>query len=139
MARRSVSLDRLIFTLVLVASSFTMHGAVRAAERGDRRNAVRWLAVTFVLGAIFVANQALEYAQLDFSISTDAYGSIFFLTTGFHGLHVIGGLALMAVVASVVAGRSQAPVGPTVDVTAYYWHFVDVVWIALFLTLYVIR
>ncbi len=129
----------LVFTLVLVSSSFTMHGAVRAAEHGQRANAIRWLAVTLTLGAVFVANQAVEYVQLPFSIRTDAYGSIFFLMTGFHGLHVIGGLVLMVVVAGVVAGSSRAPVGPIVDVTSYYWHFVDVVWIALFTTIYVIR
>ncbi len=130
----------LVFTVVLVASSLTMHTAVQAAERGRTRLAVRWLGVTFALGAVFVANQALEYVELPFSISTDAYGSIFYLMTGFHGLHVIGGLVLMAVVAGVVGGRtSRAPTAPIVDVCAYYWHFVDVVWVALFATIYVVR
>jgi cytochrome c oxidase subunit 3 len=60
--------------------------------------------------------------------------------TGFHGLHVIGGLVLMAVVMGVVGGRSSAaPVAPIVDVTAYYWHFVDVVWVGMFTTIYLIR
>jgi cytochrome c oxidase subunit 3 len=128
-----------IATAVLVASSFTMHIAVTRANAGDRSGAVRGLAVTATLGALFVANQAWEYAAADFSISSHAYGSIFYLMTGFHGLHVLGGLAFMAAVAGVIGGRtSRAPVAPAVDVCAYYWHFVDVVWVVMFTTIYLI-
>jgi cytochrome c oxidase subunit 3 len=92
------------------------------------------------MGAVFLANQALEYHELSFSISTHAYGSIFYLMTGFHGLHVIGGIAFMGAVIGVIAGRSsRAPSGQTVMVCAYYWHFVDVVWVAMFATLYLLR
>jgi cytochrome c oxidase subunit 3 len=128
-----------IFTLVLVASSGTMHLAVQAAEHGDRRRLVRWLVVTAGLGAIFLGNQLLEYAELDFSISSHAYGSMFFIMTGFHGLHVLGGLAFMAGVVGLVAGRSQAPPAPPVSVCGYYWHFVDVVWVVMFATLYLLQ
>ncbi|MCU1369302.1 MAG: cytochrome c oxidase, subunit [Ilumatobacteraceae bacterium] len=127
-------------TVVLVVSSLTMHVAVQRSERDDRDGAVRWLAVTAALGAVFLVNQVLEYRELEFSPSTHAYGSVFYLMTGFHGLHVLGGLGFMAAVVAAIAGRSSAaPTGPTVTVCAYYWHFVDAVWIAMFLTLYVLR
>jgi cytochrome c oxidase subunit 3 len=130
-------------TAVLVASSFTMHVAVAAARRDDpaaRRTAVRWLGVTFLLGAAFLGNQALEYAAAPFSIGDHAYGSIFYLMTGFHGLHVLGGLAFMVAVAGIVRGpESRAPAGEIVDVCGYYWHFVDVVWVFMFATVYLLR
>lgn len=127
-------------TVVLVASSATMHGAVQAAERGRRRGAVRWLIVTAALATLFLANQGLEYAEATFSMSSHAYGSIFFLMTGFHGLHLIGGVLFMLAVMGVIGGRgSRAPLGEIVEVCAYYWHFVDVVWVAMFATIYLIR
>jgi len=127
-------------TAVLLASSFTMHLSVRAAEEDDRPRAVRWLLATLGLGTLFVVNQAVEYTELPFSISTDAYGSIFYLMTGFHGLHVLGGLGFMVAVITAIAGRSSAaPSGATVAVCAYYWHFVDVVWVVMFATLYLLR
>src|SRR5260221_9837064 len=115
-----------IATAVLVASSFTMHGAVKAAERDDRRRAIRWLSITALLGVLFLSNQAFEYAEANFRISSHAYGSAFYLMTGFHGLHVIGGLLFMAAVAGAIAGRSsKGPAASTVQVCGYYWHFVD--------------
>ena len=114
-------------TAVLVSSSATMHGAVKAAGRDHRRQAVRWLALTVLLGLIFLGNQAWEYAEAPFSISSHAYGSLFYVMTGFHGLHVIGG------------SGSRAPASETVEGCGYYWHFVDVVWVAMFSTLYLLR
>jgi cytochrome c oxidase subunit 3 len=116
-----------------------MHLGVRAAEHGDRKGLVRWLAVTAVLGTVFLANQVLEYAELEFSISSHAYGSSFYLMTGFHGLHVAGGILFMVATIGLVAGRSEAPPGPPVTVCGYYWHFVDVVWVAMFATIYLIQ
>ena len=127
-------------TVVLVGSSGSMHLAVSSAKRHDRRGAVRWLSVTALAGLVFLANLIFgEYAVANFQIDTDAYGSIFYLMTGFHGLHVIGGLIFMGAVAAAIAGRSRAPAHETVEVCAYYWHFVDVVWVAMFLTIYVLR
>jgi cytochrome c oxidase subunit III len=128
-----------VATAVLVLSSGTMHLAVEAARHDDRRRAIRWLAATAVLGLLFLGNLSWEYAEASFKIDTDAYGSIFYLMTGFHGLHVIGGLVFMGAVAFAIAGKSQAPVRSTVEVCGYYWHFVDVVWVAMFTTIYVLR
>jgi len=126
-------------TAVLVASSATMHLAVLAAERGDRRGLARGLVATAALGGLFLANLVLEYRELEFTISDHAYGSIFYLMTGFHGLHVLGGIAFMVGALGLVTGRTQAPPGPPVAVCGYYWHFVDAVWIAMFATLYLVR
>jgi cytochrome c oxidase subunit 3 len=128
-----------VATVVLVASSGVMHLAVVAARRGDRRAAARWLGLTALMGVVFLGNQALEYAEAPFQIDSHAYGSIFYLMTGFHGMHVIGGLIFMGAVAAAIAGRSRAPAESTVEVCAYYWHFVDVVWVAMFTTVYVLR
>jgi len=130
----------LIFTGVLLASSVTMHLATLAAEHGDRRQALRWLFVTFVLGLAFVANLALEWAGNDFTLTDHAYGSVYYLLTGFHGLHLVAGLGLMIAAAVAVSGtKSHVPLGSTFTVSAYYWHFVDAVWIFVFLTIFVVR
>jgi cytochrome c oxidase subunit 3 len=130
----------LLFTAVLVASSFTMHLSVRSADEGDRPGALRWLFVTFVLGAAFLVNLGSEWAGNDFTLTDHAYGSIYYLLTGFHGAHLLGGLALMVASAVAVSGTdSRVPLGPTYTVTAYYWHFVDVVWIGVFLTIFVVQ
>jgi len=128
-----------IFTLVLVASSFTMHRSVQAAEHGDRTDALRWLAATMVLGLAFVLNQLAEYATLGFGIDTDAYGTIFWLLTGFHWLHVVAGLVLMAALARLSWPGSRAPLDVHHQVVGYYWHFVDVVWIGVYVAVYLIQ
>jgi cytochrome c oxidase subunit III len=130
----------LLSTVVLVASSYTMHLSVRAADSDDRHSALRWLFVTFVLGAAFLVNLGLEWAGNDFTLTDHAYGSIYYLLTGFHGAHLLGGLALMVAAAIAVSGtESHVPLGPTFTVSAYYWHFVDAVWIAVFLTIFVVQ
>jgi cytochrome c oxidase subunit 3 len=126
-------------TVVLIVSSGSMHVAIVASRREDRRDAIRWLAITGVLGALFLVNQLVEYAEAPFSIDDHAYGSIFYIMTGFHGLHVLGGLVFIGAAAVAIAGRSKAPVHQTVEVCGYYWHFVDVVWVAMFSTIYLIR
>ena len=129
-----------LFTLVLVLSSGTMQLAVRAIEHGRVAVFRRWLLATLLLGAVFVANQAREWATLDFRVDTHAFGSAFYLMTGFHGLHVIGGLAAMLVLLLRASKRRfDADATPSVEVVSYYWHFVDVVWIGLWATLFVLR
>lgn len=131
-------------TLILVASSFTCQMGVFAAERGDVHKLRRWFIITFVMGAVFVAGQITEYAQLvgeGVTWSTSAYGSVFYLTTGFHGLHVTGGLiAFLFVLGRTYASRRFTHRQATsAIVVSYYWHFVDVVWIALFTMIYLIK
>ena len=131
-------------TFILVASSFTCQMGVFAAERGDVHKLRRWFIITFVMGAVFVAGQITEYAQLvgeGVTWSTSAYGSVFYLTTGFHGLHVTGGLiAFLFVLDRTYASRRFTHRQATsAIVVSYYWHFVDVVWIALFTMIYLIK
>lgn len=140
----------LINTLILVASSVTCQFGVFAAERLQHRRTgpslkqwgmIEWFLLTYVLGAIFVAGQVWEYATLvshGFLPSTDSYTSAFFVATGFHGLHVIGGLfAFLIVIGRAYSakrfGHSEAN---TAIVVSYYWHFVDVIWVGLFLVIY---
>jgi cytochrome c oxidase subunit III len=128
----------LLATLVLVASSFTMHAGHRAAERHREELATRWVLLTALLGAIFLSNQALEWANLAFEVSSHAYGTMFYVLTGFHGLHVLGGIVLMLTVVGATTGRSRMHLDDPLLVTSYYWHFVDVVWVAMFLVVYVL-
>ncbi len=128
------------FTVVLILSSATMQLGVRAIKRGDRRALRLWVLATLVLGAVFVANQFREYASVSFTMSSNAFGSAFFVLTGFHTLHVIAGLILMLVLlARAVPTSFGAGETPSVEVVSYYWHFVDVVWIALFSTIYLLK
>ncbi len=129
-----------IATLVLIASSGTMHLATRALERGERELMQRWLIVTVALGTVFLVNQIREFFVLDFSPSSSGFGSMYYLMTGFHALHVFGGLALItvAIVITTGAGRLERR-APIVESVSYYWHFVDVVWILLFATLFLLR
>jgi cytochrome c oxidase subunit 3 len=132
-------------TTILVLSSFTCQMGVFAAERGDVKKLRAWFMVTFVMGAIFVGGQIYEYTSLvrddGLSLSSDPYGSVFYLTTGFHGLHVTGGLiAFLLVLGRTYAARRFTHEQATAAiVVSYYWHFVDVVWIGLFATIYMIK
>jgi cytochrome c oxidase subunit 3 len=131
------------FTLVLVFSSVTCQIGVFAAEKGDVFALRRWFALTFILGLIFLLGQANEYRQLvseGIKINGDGYGSVFYLTTGFHGLHVTGGLiAFIFYMIRTTMGRFTPAQATSAIVVSYYWHFVDIVWVALFFMIYIIR
>ena len=133
----------LVFTLILVASSVTCQLGVFAAERGDVYGLRRWFVITLVMGAVFVGGQANEYRHLvheGTTIASSPYGSVFYLTTGFHGLHVIGGLfAFVIVLMRSTVGRFSPEKATSAIVTSYYWHFVDVVWIGLFAAIYLLQ
>jgi len=131
-------------TTILVLSSVTCQLGVFAAERGDVKGLRRWFIITFIMGAIFIGGQVTEYAELvqeGLTLSSNAYGSAFYLTTGFHGLHVTGGLIafLLVLATTYVAKRFTHQQATRAIVTSYYWHFVDVVWIALFFMIYILR
>jgi cytochrome c oxidase subunit 3 len=131
------------FTLVLVASSVTCQFGVFAAERGDVYGLRRWFTLTFFMGLVFVLGQANEYRMLvheGIKINADGYGSVFYLTTGFHGLHVIGGLlAFIFLMIRTTLSRFTPAQATSAIVVSYYWHFVDIVWIALFSMIYLLR
>jgi cytochrome c oxidase subunit 3 len=132
-------------TTILVLSSFTCQMGVFAAERGDVKKLRSWFVVTFLMGAVFIGGQVFEYTNLvkedGISLSSDPYGSAFYLTTGFHGLHVTGGLIafLLVLGRTYAAKRFTHQQATAAIVVSYYWHFVDVVWIGLFATIYLIQ
>ena len=144
-----------INTLVLVLSSVTCQFGVFAAERLQPRRTgglfqitkwglTEWFALTFLMGAVFVSVQVYEYASLvseGVTIAASAYGSAFYITTGFHALHVTGGLIafLFIIGRAFVAKRFGHYEATSAIVVSYYWHFVDVVWIVLFLLVYFIK
>jgi cytochrome c oxidase subunit III len=138
-----VELDTLratVATIVLVASSFTLVRSDRAAEREQRGGTRRWLLVTIALGAAFLANQVAEYATLDFSASDHPYGSVYWLLTGLHGAHVTAGLAAMGLLyVRTVRGRSLGAISSWTHGVSLFWHLVDVIWVFVFLTLWVLR
>ncbi|GAA4890245.1 cytochrome c oxidase subunit 3 [Streptomonospora salina] len=135
----------LTITVILVASSFTAQAGVWAAERGDVRKLRLWFGVSFLMGLVFVLGQAYEYYELIYheglTLQSGAYGSMFYLTTGFHGLHVIGGLIAFLIMLgrTYAAKRFTHQQATSAIVVSYYWHFVDVVWVALFATIYFLQ
>jgi cytochrome c oxidase subunit 3 len=132
-----------ILTATLVSSSVTMQLGVWAIRRNDERRLVLWLAVSLLLGLAFLAGQANEYRQLieeGMTLSSGVFGSTFFTLTGFHGAHVAGGAAFIVIVLlRARSGQFTARHHDTVEMASYYWHFVDVVWIGLFSTIYLLR
>jgi cytochrome c oxidase subunit III len=144
-----------INTTVLLLSSVTCQLGVFAVERGQIRRAGRigqfwkwglreWYVLSFLMGLYFVLGQGYEYLGLihdGLTLSSSAYGSVFYIPTGFHGLHVTGGLVAFL----FMLGRTYAAKTFTHEqqvsaiVVSYYWHFVDVVWIGLFTTIYLIH
>ena len=142
-------------TTVLVLSSVTCQLGVFAAERFQSRRTGsmlqvnkwgmrEWFALTFLMGAFFIGGQVYEYAHLaieGITLSGSAYGSVFYITTGFHGMHVTGGLIafLFVLIRASYAKKYSHDQATTAIVVSYYWHFVDVVWIALFASIYLIK
>jgi cytochrome c oxidase subunit 3 len=133
----------LVVTIILVLSSVTCQMGVFAAEQGNVYGLRRWFSITFLMGLAFVLGQANEYRSLvseGTTIASSTYGSVFYLATGFHGLHVIGGLvAFVFLLIRSTMGRFTPAQATSAIVVSYYWHFVDVVWIGLFSTIYFIR
>ena len=126
-------------TLILISSSLTMHWAVRAIGRGDSGRLRLWLVVTLGLGLLFLAGQVYDYTTLGFGISDGVYGTVFYTLTGFHGAHVFGGVVGLSILtARAGQGQFSARNHVAVEAVSYYWHFVDVVWVALFTTLYLL-
>ena len=147
----------LVNTSILVLSSVTCQIGVHHAEHFKPRRPegkglfaigqwgmIEWYFLSFVLGSIFVGGQVMEYATLvseGVAINSNAYGSVFYMTTGFHGLHVIGGLiAFLFVIGRAYGAKRFGHRESTFAVcVSYYWHFVDIVWVALFAIIYLLQ
>ena len=129
-----------VLTVILVASSFTMQFGVWAIRRGDVGKLRLWTAITLGLGIVFLAGQLYDYSQLGFGIADGVFGTVFYTLTGFHGAHVFGGtVGLTIVLARAMRGQFSAPNHVAVEAVSLYWHFVDVVWIGVFSTIYLLR
>jgi cytochrome c oxidase subunit III len=132
-----------VLTTILVASSVTMQFGVWAIRKNDQRKLVLWLAASLLLGVVFLCGQAYEYSTLieeGLTLSSGVFGSTFYTLTGFHGAHVAGGAAfILIVLLRARSGQFTARYHDTVEMASYYWHFVDVVWLGLFSTIYLLK
>ena len=132
----------LVNTLILLLSGTTVTWAHHALLEGDRKGLIWGLVLTIILGVIFTACQAYEYMHAGFGFSKEAggniYGSVFYLATGFHGFHVIvGTITLTVMLFRAMAGHFTPKQHFGFEAAAWYWHFVDVVWLFLFACIYV--
>lgn len=131
-----------INTFILLTSSMTVVQGLAAIQRGDQRKFRLWMILSLILGAFFISVQIMEYRQLiheGLTISSDLFGTAFFTLTGFHGAHVFIGLGwLLAIIIQGVRGRYSAQRNLPVEIFGLYWHFVDIVWILLFVIVYLI-
>jgi cytochrome c oxidase subunit 3 len=126
-------------TAILLSSSFTMHWALEGARNENRRALRAGLLTTFLLGLTFLTVQVNEYVHIGFSPQDNAQGTIFYGLTGLHGAHVFVGLTLLFfAVTRAYRGHYTAKEHRGVEVPGIYWHFVDVMWIIVFTTIYVL-
>ena len=133
----------IIMTVVLLTSSVTMQLATGRIRGGDRTGLNRGVAVTLILGIVFMFLWAYEYYLLiteeDFGINSGVYGTMFYALTGFHGAHVFGGIIGLAVILSRgIAGQFSRKHHVAVEAVHYYWHFVDIIWILLVTVIYIL-
>ena len=131
----------LVNTIILVTSSFSMHWALQSIKRNNRQGLIAGLALTIGLGLTFLITQGIEYTRLGFAPLDLAFGSTFYGLTGLHGLHVFVGLTLL----TISLNRAiKGHFGPNahdhlgVELPGIYWHFVDVMWIIVYTTVYVL-
>lgn len=127
-------------TLILIGSSFVIHQADTAIKKNDLGGLRKWFGITAAMGALFLVGQVYEYSNLEFGLTTNLYASAFYVLTGFHGLHVFLGLCL--ILAVLWRARRKEHYSEAhhfgVEAAELYWHFVDVVWIILFILLYLL-
>lgn len=127
-------------TVLLTASSFTMHAGTTGLRRGDHAALRRWMSATFGLGTVFLAIKGYELATAHFGVASHAYGTLFFTMLGAHAVHLAVGLVLIPVVVARAARGAYGPANPGgPEAVGAYWHFVDAVWLAIFATIYLIR
>jgi heme/copper-type cytochrome/quinol oxidase subunit 3 len=132
-----------VSAFVLLMSSVTMVLALAAIQRGNRRGLLVWLFATAFLGIVFLGGQAFEFTEFNrhgLSLSTNLFGTTFFVLTGFHGAHVtVGVLILLSLWVMAARGRLTQEKSLNVELAGLYWHFVDIVWIAIFTLIYLIQ
>jgi cytochrome c oxidase subunit 3 len=128
-----------INTAILVTSSFTIHWALTSIKRGSRRGLQAGLVLTFLMGLTFLITQMIEYARIGFAPHDNAFATTFFCLTGLHGAHVFVGLTLLGM-ATVRAfrGHYSPEHHHGVEIPGIYWHFVDVMWIVVYATVYIL-
>ena len=126
-------------TIILVTSSFTMHWALQSIKRNNRRGLQAGLVLTILMGTAFLLTQFIEYAHVGFNTSDGAFASVFFGLTGLHGAHVFVGLTLLTIAAvRAFRGHYSPEHHHGVELPGIYWHFVDVMWIIVYATVYLI-
>lgn len=131
----------IINTAILVTSSFVMHEGQKALKQDNIRGLQKWFGITAAMGAVFLAGQVYEYSHAEFSLTTNLLASCFYVLTGFHGLHVMTGVLLILCVLwrSRQAGHYSSGSHFGVEAAEIYWHFVDVIWLVLFVLVYLIN
>jgi cytochrome c oxidase subunit 3 len=126
-------------TAILVTSSFTMHWALQSIKRGSRAGLQAGMVLTFALGLVFLLTQAREYSRVGFAPHDNAFGTIFYGLTGLHGAHVFVGLTLLLMVTiRAFRGHFSPEHHHGVEIPGIYWHFVDVMWIVVYTTIYIL-
>jgi heme/copper-type cytochrome/quinol oxidase subunit 3 len=132
-----------VSAFVLLMSSVTMVLALAAIQRGDQRGLRIWLLSTALLGLLFLSGQAFEFTEFNregLSLSSNLFGTTFFVLTGFHGAHVtVGVLILLSLLVMAFRGRVTQAQSLNIELAGLYWHFVDVVWIVIFTLVYLIQ
>lgn len=129
-----------INTVILIASSFVMHKGQTAIKENNVAGLKRWFGITAAMGAVFLVGQLYEYAHLEFDLTTNLFASTFYALTGFHGLHVTVGLLLIifVLIRAQESDHYSSEEHFGVEAAELYWHFVDVVWVVLFLLVYLL-
>ena len=129
-----------INTILLISSSLVIHNADTAIKKNDAKGMRLWFGITALMGAIFLVGQLYEYFHLEFGLKTNLYASTFYVLTGFHGLHVLFGLVLILGVLwrSRRQGHYSSEHHFGIEAAELYWHFVDVIWVILFILLYLL-
>ena len=132
-----------VSAFILLMSSVTMVLALAAIQRGNVRNMRIWLFTTAILGTLFIAGQVFEFTEFNhegLSLSTNLFGTTFFVLTGFHGAHVtVGVLILLSLFVVSMRGGIQQKDSLAIELAGLYWHFVDIVWIVIFTLVYLIQ
>ncbi|MEO6814012.1 MAG: heme-copper oxidase subunit III [Ginsengibacter sp.] len=131
-----------VFTIVLIASSFTFWGADRNYKHGNIKNLKILLIITIILGTIFLVGQGMEYARLindRVTLGSGVFGTSFYTLTGFHGFHVFVGVIILSIILALTfLGDFNKSHSNVITTVGYYWHFVDFVWIVVFTVVYVL-